>query len=274
MKFSCSLISAILALSVSAIPAPQNQANGSTTSVAAVATASSTAASAVSKTTTSAAAAATSTEAGAGAGAEEGEGEGEENEIEQQGAFGRAIALGGGDVKIDTLFPPTDQGGFEVEFQNGAARTLTVVQNQNPAGAAPDGFDFLEPVSYSVRLRGGTRNLTLQKIDWIRSEASTLDISQGKIGKLCSETNTFVISDSLGELEFEAEENELTLTVSSLNGQWAVFLPKAGAAAGANNGAAETATGGGAASESCGAGTLCRSLLDTLARFSGGATKA
>ena len=167
-----------------------------------------------------------------------------------------------------------DQGGFEVEFQNQAARTLTVVQNQNPTGAAPDGFDFLEPVSYSVRLRGGTRNLTLQKIDWIRSEASTLDISQGKIGRLCTETNTFVISDNIGELEFEADENELTLTVSNLNGEWAVFLPKAGAAAGgAAGGAADTVTGGaGVVPEGCGAGTLCRSLLDTIANFTGGAT--
>lgn len=35
-----------------------------------------------------------------------GEAEGEENEIEQQGEFGASIALQGGDVKQDTLFPP------------------------------------------------------------------------------------------------------------------------------------------------------------------------
>ncbi len=51
--------------------------------------------------TSSAAAVATSAAAEAG-----GEGEGEENEVEQQGQFGVEIALGGGDVKTDTLFPP------------------------------------------------------------------------------------------------------------------------------------------------------------------------
>ncbi|KAK4227521.1 hypothetical protein QBC38DRAFT_364142 [Podospora fimiseda] len=261
MKFSSSLISALLAVSVSAIPSPQNQVTSAT------AVASSTASAVASKTST-AAAVATSVNAGA----EEGE-EKDENELELQGTFGRAISLGGGNIKTDVLFPPTNIGLFEVEFQNQNGRTLTVQQVQKPTGSAPDGFDFLEPVAYSVKLRGGTRNLTLQKIDWIRNADGNLDISQGKIGKLCSETNTFVISDTIGELEFEAEEAELTLKVNNLNGQWAVFLPKAGAATG---GAAATpatgGAGGAAAAESgCGAGTLCRSLLDVLNRFTGSA---
>jgi len=63
---------------------------------------------------------------------------------------------------------------LEVEFQNNQARTLVVTENRNPA-PPPQGFVALEPVSYRVRLRGGSaRNLTLQKIDYIRNANSTL----------------------------------------------------------------------------------------------------
>lgn len=41
------------------------------------------------------------------AGEEAGEAEGEEgNEVETEGAFGTAVALTGGDIKQDVLFPP------------------------------------------------------------------------------------------------------------------------------------------------------------------------
>jgi hypothetical protein len=54
-----------------------------------------------------------------------------------------------------------------------------------------------------------------------------------------------VIDPALGELEFEAEENELTLSVSDINGEWAVFVPAAAgeAGAGAGEGAAEEGEG-------------------------------
>jgi hypothetical protein len=94
MKLSCSLLVAVQVLSVLALPAPNQagQAGG-----------------AVAVTTSAAKAGATE---GAGAGAEAGAGgeaggeAGAENEVEQNGQFGQAIDLGGGNIKTDTQFPP------------------------------------------------------------------------------------------------------------------------------------------------------------------------
>ncbi|KAK4184587.1 hypothetical protein QBC35DRAFT_47565 [Podospora australis] len=259
MKLSCTLISTFLALSVTALPAPAP--NAATTAVA-------TGDRASASSTTSAAAVATTT---AAAGAGEGEGEGEENEVELEGQFGQRINLGGGNVKTDVLFPAS-LGSFEVEFQNQQGRVLTVTENKTPA-PPPTGFTALEPVSYVVQVRGGgTRGLTLQKIDYILSANNTLDISAGQIGRFCREANGFVIGAGVGELEFEVEENELTLTVDSLVGEWGIFVPTAAAGAGAGAGAeAEAGAGAGAAAGACGAGTACRALLDAILRLGGGA---
>lgn len=51
------------------------------------------------------------------------------------------------------------------------------------------------------------------------------------MGKLCPDTNTFVVGAGVGELEFEAEENELSLTVDDMNGEWGIFVPSAAGAA-------------------------------------------
>jgi hypothetical protein len=101
-------------------------------------------------------------------------------------------------------------------------------------------------------------------------DIDTLDISQGKIGKLDAATNTFVIDETVGELEFEAEESELTLTVTDLNGEWAVFIPTSAAGAGATTGAA---TGGaGAVTAITGnAQSIVQSLLGLLQGGTGGA---
>jgi hypothetical protein len=45
-------------------------------------------------------------EAGNAEGGEGGEGEGEENEVELEAQFDEAVALQGGDIKQDTLYPP------------------------------------------------------------------------------------------------------------------------------------------------------------------------
>lgn len=141
---------------------------------------------------------------------------------------------------------------MEVEFQNAEGRTLTVTENTAPA-PPPDGFVAAEAVSYQINLAEGADNLTLSKVDYILNAGSkypsirllqtlysantylpdpgTLDISQGKIGRLCTEAGAFLIDSAVGELEFEAEENELTLSVANMNGEWAIFLPaEAGAA--------------------------------------------
>ncbi|KAK0749191.1 hypothetical protein B0T18DRAFT_436796 [Schizothecium vesticola] len=240
MKFTTSILLAVQALSVLAIP--QNRA--ARPSAAAPAASS---------------AAAVAAPAAPAAGAAE---ENKENEVEQPGQFGQVIALGGGNIKTDTIFPPGVNGGFEVEFQNDAARQLRVTEVANPP-APPAGFTALEPVAYKVEVGGGTAGLTLQKIDYILTAGNALDISQGKIGKLCTETGSFVIDDAIGELEFEVEENELTLTVNSLTGTWGIFVPQAaGAAAGAGAGAgagaaagnATAGAGAGAAKEGAAAG--------------------
>ncbi|KAH7160497.1 hypothetical protein B0J13DRAFT_402305, partial [Dactylonectria estremocensis] len=159
--------------------------------------------------------------------AEEGAGEeaeAEEGEVEAEGQFDTPVALEGGDVKQDVLFPAGTNGVLEVEFQNAEGRTLTVTENTSPA-AAPDGFVAVEAVTYKIDLAEGADNLTLSKVDYILNADSTLDISQGKIGRFCTEANAFVIDSAVGELEFEAEENELTLSVANMNGEWGIFIP-------------------------------------------------
>ncbi|KAI8167290.1 hypothetical protein KHU50_006586 [Colletotrichum sp. SAR 10_65] len=166
-------------------------------------------------------------EAGAG-----GEGEKKENEKEIEGAFNVPVRLGGAGVKQDVLFPPGTNGRFEVEFQNAIGRTLTVTENRAPA-PPPAGFTAVEAVSFKVNLAEGAQGMTLSKIDYILNPGNKLDISKGQIGRLFPEANAFIIDPALGELEFEAEENELTLKVANMNGEFAVFLPQAnGGAAG------------------------------------------
>ncbi|KAF9461060.1 hypothetical protein BDZ94DRAFT_1299444 [Collybia nuda] len=157
------------------------------------------------------------------------------SEIELPGVFGQAIELGGGNVKTDVVFTKGAVGAFEVEFQDDNANTLTVTENKTPA-APPTGFSALDPSSFKIALAKGANGLTLQKVDYIIDAASPavqgVDVSKGKIGKLCTETNTFVIDDALGELEFEVEENELTLTVTNMVGEWGIFVPTAAGAVG------------------------------------------
>ncbi|KAF6840606.1 hypothetical protein CPLU01_00977 [Colletotrichum plurivorum] len=171
--------------------------------------------------------------AGEGEGAAGGGGGGGEkaNEKEIEGQFNVPVRLGGASVKQDVLFPPGKNGRFEVEFQNTIGRTLTVTENRAPA-APPPGFTAVEAVSWKVNLAEGAQGVSLSKIDFILNPGNKLDISKGQIGRLFPEANAFIIDPALGELEFEAEENELTLKVANMNGEFAVFLPQAGGAGG------------------------------------------
>ncbi|KAK1996328.1 hypothetical protein LX36DRAFT_580623 [Colletotrichum falcatum] len=168
--------------------------------------------------------------AGEGAGESAEEEAEEEGEQELEGQFTVPLRLGGANVKQDILFPPGTNGRLEVEFQNSVGRTLTVTENRSPA-AAPPGFIAVEPVSYIINLAEGAQGLTLSKVDYIINPGNALDVSKGQIGRLFKEINAFIIDPALGELEFEAEENELTLTVANMNGEFAVFIPQAAAAA-------------------------------------------
>ncbi|KAM7188874.1 hypothetical protein V8F20_010383 [Naviculisporaceae sp. PSN 640] len=272
MKVTYSILLAIQAISAIAAPSPrkavaaEEAASGLVTATAALTTASAVAS------TTAAATATAAPAAGAGeeAGAEE---EKDENEVEQQAEFGAVVNIGA-NIKTDTLFPPGKVGNFEVEIQNSRPRLLRVTENTNPA-AAPPGFTNPEGISWRVEIGGGSsRGFTLSKIDYIRNANSTVDISAGQIGRLCRETNSFVIGAGVGELEFEVEEVELTLTVDNLVGEWAVFLPDAAAGAGAGAGAGAVAAPEAAAPiteeqalaalPGCQPGSLCRSILDLM----------
>jgi hypothetical protein len=53
------------------------------------------------------------------------------------------------------------------------------------------------------------------------------DITKAQVGRLCPETGSFVISETLGELEFELEENEVTLNLNknvTAEGEWGKFI--------------------------------------------------
>ncbi|KAG4439910.1 hypothetical protein IFR05_004585 [Cadophora sp. M221] len=195
---------------------------------------------------------------GAKAGEEAAAGEEEKlaGEKELAGVFGTAVALEGGDIKQDVVFTASAIGKFEFEFQGKAADALTVTENKTPA-APPAGFVAVEPSSFQVAL-GVSKGagLTLSKIDYIfdgtNAALAAMDLTQAKVGKLCADTGSFVIEETLGELEFEAEENEVTLNLNKAvtsEGEWGIFLPAAAAGAAAGGDAAaggEAAAGEGA----------------------------
>ncbi|GAP85203.2 hypothetical protein SAMD00023353_2201430 [Rosellinia necatrix] len=174
--------------------------------------------------------------------AEEGEEE-NEDEVDIAGTLDTPVALEGGDIKQDVTFPAS-VGEFEVEFQAKTARTLTVSENKTPV-AAPAGFTALEPSSFKVALAEGGDALTLGQIDFIFNTTNAaltgVDLSKSRVGKLCTETNTFVIDDALGEAEFEVDENEIVLKVTDLSGEFGIFVPQAAAGEGAEAGAGEDA---------------------------------
>ncbi|KAL5113460.1 hypothetical protein ACEQ8H_008652 [Pleosporales sp. CAS-2024a] len=184
--------------------------------------------------------------------AEAGEDESKENEVEIESAFDAAVAVQGGELKQDLVFTPSTVGKFEFEFQSAAADEVTVTENAGAAAAAPPtGFEALEPNSYKVALSVSKgAGLTLSKIDYIFDTTAAglagKDIRQAQVGKRCAESGAFVVSSLLGQLEFELEENEVSLNLNkniTAQGEWGIFLPAAtSAVAGAAEGAAGAAT--------------------------------
>lgn len=86
----------------------------------------------------------------------------------------------------------------------------------------------MDPTTFQIQTQGATDPATdTVKVDYIFTEAvkAAADVSQGTIGKLDPATNTF-ITEGLGEFEFEKEEDEWSLTVPDLNGEWAVLIPQ------------------------------------------------
>ncbi|KAF2473396.1 uncharacterized protein BDR25DRAFT_387606 [Lindgomyces ingoldianus] len=161
-------------------------------------------------------------ESATGGAAVEGDGkEGEgENEVRIEGKFDTPTTLQGA------------IGAFEYEFQAPTGDELTVTENKTPP-PPPAGFVAVEPSSFKVALKQSKgAGLTLSKIDYIFDPTSpaltNVDLAQTRVGKLCNVTGTFVVDESLGELEFEAEENEATLNLNkqvTAEGEWGIFLP-------------------------------------------------
>lgn len=72
-----------------------------------------------------------------------------------------------------------------------------------------------------------------------------MDLSKSQVAKLDATTKAFIIDAKLGELEFEADENEVAFKkVKDLTGEWAVVIPDGTATPPANNGTAGGAAGG------------------------------
>ena len=187
------------------------------------------------------------TDKGTGAAGEEEEAA---NEVNINGAFDVAVPVQGGELKQDILFTRSTVGNFEFEFQGAAADEVTVSENAAPA-PPPAGFEALEANSFVVSLAQSKGvGLTLSKIDYIFDTASTLmdvlilarkiltlrigaglagkDITKAQVGRLCAETGAFVITEALGELEFELEENEVSLNLNknvTAQGEWGEFTP-------------------------------------------------
>ncbi|KAI1336085.1 hypothetical protein F5Y15DRAFT_427378 [Xylariaceae sp. FL0016] len=167
----------------------------------------------------------------------------EENKVKSEGAFDTDIPVEGGDVLQAVAMPATTVGSFEVEFQDTAANSFTVTENTAPA-APPAGFVAVDPSSFKVQFTGAVDAITRGQIDYIGTNAD-VDISQAQIGRLCTETNTFVIMDeTVGEREFEAEENEIAVNLANtalMNGEFGIFVADT---ATATDGSADTTTGG------------------------------
>ncbi|CAJ2511436.1 Uu.00g070610.m01.CDS01 [Anthostomella pinea] len=191
--------------------------------------------------------------------------EDEKNKVKSTGTFDTDTPVEGGDLLQAIAMPPTTVGSIEVEFADKVANSFTVTENKTPA-AAPSGFVLADPSSFKVQFTGSVDAITRGQIDYIGTNRA-VDITQAQIGRLCTETNSFVVLDStLAEREFEAVEDELAVTLTNtalMNGEFALLTPDpaastgAGAAAGAGAGAgAGTATGS--------------SLADILAALLGG----
>lgn len=123
-------------------------------------------------------------------------------------------------------------GLLEVEVNATLANAVTVKVNKTPV-APPKGFLFVDPVTYQISTASATGANDVVKVDYIFSAAvlAAADVKQGVIGKLDTATNQFIVDPAVlkAEFEFEEDENEWTLTVPDLNGEWAILIPQAAA---------------------------------------------
>lgn len=123
-------------------------------------------------------------------------------------------------------------GAIEAEYNGTAANTITVAPKMATI-APPTGLMYIDPLTFTISTATPPATGDIHQVDYIFGEASSnaVDVKQSVIGKLDTATNQFV-TENLGELEFEAEENELALKVADMNGEWAVFVPTTAVKAG------------------------------------------
>jgi len=170
------------------------------------------------------------------------------DETDVEGAFDKAIATPGGSSKTDILFPASVRhdfilsmdiitdvylqaaGSLEVEVNSTATNAVTVKKNASPV-APPTGFLFVDPSTFIISTDKATNTATDQvKVDYIFTPAvlAAVDPSKAVIGKLDEATKQFItdVKTLNAEFEFEEDENEWSLVVPDLNGEWAILIPQ------------------------------------------------
>ncbi|KAG7111429.1 hypothetical protein HYQ44_009624 [Verticillium longisporum] len=143
------------------------------------------------------------------------------NDADLRGEYGVPLSIAA-NVDTETFFPAGSNSRFEFGVQSSKAVTVTVTTNANPP-AAPAGFKALENVSYQVTAPEVTTGLTKAEVEFVINPNNPLNLSRGRAGRLNTQTNTFVIDDTIGTLE--ADNDDLKLTVADVNGEWAFFVP-------------------------------------------------
>lgn len=111
---------------------------------------------------------------------------------------------------------------------NATAANAVQVSAVQPTGSAPAGMLFIDPQAFKIATASATSTVTdVVKVDYIFTPAilAAVDPTKVRIGKLDTATNTYTV-DNVGEFEFEVEENEWSLTVPDLNGEWAILVPQ------------------------------------------------
>ncbi|KAK9415995.1 hypothetical protein SUNI508_09955 [Seiridium unicorne] len=167
----------------------------------------------------------------------------EEGVVRTIGVFGSANPVQGGNLFTKMKLPANTAGAIEAEYNGTAANTITVAPKMATI-APPAGLMYVDPLTFTIATATPPETGDIHQVDYIFGEASinAVDVSQSVIGKLDIATNQFV-TEKLGELEFEAEENEIALKLADMNGEWAVFVPTTAVKPGEEEGAEGEAEG-------------------------------
>ncbi|KAF7527327.1 hypothetical protein G7054_g10509 [Neopestalotiopsis clavispora] len=141
------------------------------------------------------------------------------------GVFGSANPVQGGNLFTKMKLPANAAGAIEAEYNGTAANSITVAPKMASV-APPAGLMYVDPLTFTIATATPPEAGDIHQVDYIFGEASSnaVDVSQATVGKLDTATGQFV-TEGLGELEFEAEENEVALKVADMNGEWAIFVP-------------------------------------------------